>query len=78
MKWAENFTVGKFIRYVPGIEISNPESLCNFNYDKDMLNLVINEKNHFFCYIGIIGKIHPSNFVKSVNGHYSKCLPKML
>ena len=44
MKWAENFTVGKFIRYVPGIEISNPESLCNFNYDKDMLNLVINKK----------------------------------
>jgi len=48
MKWAENFTVGKFIRYVPGIKISNPESLCNFNYDKDMLNLVINKKNPSF------------------------------
>ena len=48
MKWTENFTVGKFLRHVPGIKISNPESLCNFNYDKDMLNLVINEKNHFF------------------------------
>jgi len=47
MKWAENFTVGKLLRYVPGIKISNPESLCNFIYDKDMLNLVINEKKSF-------------------------------
>ena len=46
MKWAENFTVGKLLIFVPCIKISNPESLCNFNYDKDMLNLVINEKNH--------------------------------
>ena len=45
MKWAENFTVGKLFRYVSYIKISNPESLCNFNYDKDMLNLVINKKN---------------------------------
>ena len=65
MKCAENFTVGKFLRYVPGIKISNPESLCNFYYDKDMHNLVINEKNHFFCCIGRKGKIHPSYFVKS-------------
>ena len=72
MKWAENFTVGKLFRFVSYIKISNLESLCNFIYDKDMLNLVLNEKNHFFCCIGIIGKIHPSNFVKSVNGHYSK------
>ena len=49
MKWAKNFTVGKLLRYVPGIEIPNPESLCNFNYDKDMLNLVVNEKNHSFA-----------------------------
>ena len=65
MKWAENFTVGKFLRYVPGIKISNPGYLCNFNYDKDMLNLVLNEKIHFFCCIGRKGKIHPSYFVKS-------------
>jgi len=71
MKWAKNFTVGKILRYVSYIKISNPESLCNFIYDKDMLNPVINEKNHFFCCIGIIGKIHPSNLVKSVIGHYS-------
>ena len=48
MKWAENFTVEKLLRYVPYIKISNPESLGNFNYDKDMLNLVLSEKNHFF------------------------------
>ena len=48
MKWAENFTVGKFLSYVHGIKISNPESLHNFNYDKDMLNLVINKKNPSF------------------------------
>ena len=65
MKWAENFTVGKLLRVVPCIKISNPESLFNFNYDKDMLNLVINEKNHFFCCIRIKGKIHPSYFAKS-------------
>ena len=63
MKWAEFFTVG---RYVPGIKIANPESLFNFIYDKDMLNLVINKKNPFFCCIGRKGKIHPSYFVKSV------------
>ena len=45
MKWAENFTIGKLLRYVPCIKISNPESLCNFYYDKDMLNLVINKTN---------------------------------
>ena len=45
MKWAENFTVGKFIIYVPSLKISNPESLCNFNYVKDMLDLAINKKN---------------------------------
>ena len=45
MKWAENFTVGKLFRYVSSIKISNPESLCNFIYNKDMLNLVINKKN---------------------------------
>ena len=66
MKWAENFTVGKFLRYVPDIKISNPESLFNIICDKDMLNLVINEKNPFFCCIGRKGKIHPSYFVKSV------------
>ena len=66
MKWAENFTVGKLLRGVPCIKISNPESLFNFIYDEDMLNLVINEKNPFFCCIGIKGKIHPSYFVKSV------------
>ena len=65
MKWAENFTVGKLFRYVSHIKISNPESLCNFIYDKDMLNLVINEKNHLFCCIGIKGNIPPSYFVKS-------------
>ena len=65
MKWAKNFTVGKLLRPVPCIKISNPESLCNFSYDKDMLNLVINEKNPFFCCIGIKGKIPPSYFVKS-------------
>ena len=65
MRWAEKFTVGKLLRHVLCIKISNPESLCNFNYDKDMLNLVINEKNHFFCCIGRKGKIHPSYFVKS-------------
>ena len=65
MKWAENFTVGKFLRGVSCIKFSNPESLFNFIYDKDMLNLVINEKNHFFCCIGRKGKIHPSYFVKS-------------
>ena len=47
MKWSENFTVGKLLGYVPGIKISNPESLFNIIYDKDMLNLVINEKNVF-------------------------------
>ena len=66
MKWAENFTVGKLLRGVSCIKISNPESLFNFIYDKDMLNLVINEKNLFFYYIGIKGKTHPSYFVKSV------------
>ena len=65
MKWAENFTVGKLLKGVPCIKISNPESLYNFNYEKDMLNLVINEKNHFFYRIGRKGKIHPSYFVKS-------------
>ena len=65
MKWAKNFTVGKFLRGVPCIKFSNPESLFNFIYDKDMLNLVINKKNHFFCCIGRKGKIHPSYFVKS-------------
>ena len=57
MKWAENFTVGKLFRYVSHIKISNPESLFNIIYDKDMLNLVINEKIPFFCCIGIKGKI---------------------
>jgi hypothetical protein len=66
MKWAEKFTVGKLLRGVPCIKFSNPESLFNFIYDEDMLNLVINEKNLFFCCIGIKGKIHPSYFVKSV------------
>ena len=66
MIWAENFTIGKLLIYVPCIKISNPESLFNFIYDEDMLNLVINEKNPFFCCIGIKGKIHPSYFVKSV------------
>ena len=47
MKWAKNFTVGKLLRGVSCIKISNPESLFNFIYDKDMLNLVINEKNLF-------------------------------
>ena len=46
MKWAENFTVGKFLRGVPCIKFSNPESLFNFIYDKDMLNLVINKKKN--------------------------------
>ena len=45
MKWAENFTVGQLFRYVSYIKISNPESLCNFIYDKDMLSLVVNKKN---------------------------------
>ena len=45
MKWAENVTVGKLFRYVSYIKISNPESPCNFIYDKDMLNPVINKKN---------------------------------
>ena len=49
MKWAENFTVGKLLRYVPYIKISNPESPCNFIYNKDMLNLVINKKNLSFA-----------------------------
>ena len=66
MKWSENFTVGKLLRYVPGIKISNPESLFNIIYDKDMLNLVINERNPFFYCIGINDKIHPSYFMKSV------------
>ena len=67
MKWAKNFTVGKLLRGVSYVKISNPESLCNFNYVKDMLNLVINEKkNLFFCCIGIKEKTHPSYFVKSV------------
>ena len=66
MKWAENFTVGKLFRYVSYIKISNPESLCNFIYDKDMLNLVLKKKNPFFCCIRIKGKTHPSKFVKSV------------
>ena len=65
MKWDENFAVGKLLRPVPCIKISNSESLCNFSYDKDTLNLVINEKNPFFCCIGRKGKIHPSYFVKS-------------
>ena len=65
MKWSENFTVGKFLRGVPCIKFSNPESLFNFIYDKDMLNLVINKKNPSFCCIGRKGKIHPSYFVKS-------------
>ena len=66
MKWSENFTVGKLLRYVLGIKISNPESLFNIIYDKDMFNLVINERNPFFCCIGINDKIHPSYFMKSV------------
>ena len=66
MKWAENFTVGKLLRGVPCIKISNPESLFNFIYDEDMLNLVINEKNPFFCCIRIKGKIHLSYLAKSV------------
>ena len=68
MKWAENFTVGQLFRYVSYIKISNPESLCNFIYDKDMLSLVVNKKNkkNFFCCIGIKEKTHPSYFVKSV------------
>ena len=45
MKWADNFTVGKLFRYVSYIKIPNPESLCNFNYVKDMLDLAINKKN---------------------------------
>ena len=45
MKWAENFTVGKLFGYVSYIKISNPESLYNFIYDKDMLSLVVNKKN---------------------------------
>ena len=49
MKWVENFTVGKFLRGVPRIKFSNLESLFNFIYVKDMLNLVINEKNHSFA-----------------------------
>ena len=49
MKWDENFTVGKLPRGVPCIKISNPESLFNFIYDKDMLNLVINKKNLSFA-----------------------------
>ena len=65
MKWAKNFTVGKLLRGVSCIKISNPESLFNFIYDKDMLNLVINEKNPFFCCIRIKGTIHPSYFVES-------------
>ena len=47
MKWAKNFTVGKLLRVVSCIKISDPESLFNFIYDKDMLNLVINEKKSF-------------------------------
>ena len=66
MKWAKNFTVGKLLRGVSYIKISNPESLCNFNYVKDMLNLVINTKNLFFCCIGIKEKTNPSYVVKSV------------
>ena len=49
MKWSENFTVGKLLRYVLGIKISNPESLFNIIYDKDMLNLAINKKNLSFA-----------------------------
>ena len=49
MKWSENFTVGKLLRCVPGIKISNPESLFNIIYDKDMLNLAINKKNLSFA-----------------------------
>ena len=45
MKQSENFTVGRLFRYVSYIKISNPESLCNFNYVKDMLDLAINKKN---------------------------------
>ena len=45
MKWAENFTVGKLFRFVSYIKISNLESLCNFIYDKDMLDLARNKKN---------------------------------
>ena len=49
MKWAENFTVGTLFRFVSYIKISNLESLCNFIYDKDMLNLAINKKNLSFA-----------------------------
>jgi hypothetical protein len=49
MKWAENFTVGQLFRYVSYIKISNPESLCNFIYDKDMLDLARNKKNLSFA-----------------------------
>ena len=49
MKWAENFTVGKLFGYVSYIKISNPESLFNIIYDKDMLNLAINKKNLSFA-----------------------------
>ena len=45
MKWAKNFKIGLLFRYVSYIKISNPESLFNIIYDKDMLNLVINKKN---------------------------------
>ena len=66
MKWAENFIVGKLLRSVSHIKISNPESLCNFIYDKDMLNLVLKKKNPFFCCIRIKGKIHLRYLAKSV------------
>ena len=49
MKWAENFTIGKFLRGVPCIKFSNPESLFNFIYDKDMLDLARNKKNLSFA-----------------------------
>ena len=49
MKWADNFTVGKLFRFVSYIKISNLESLCNFIYDKDMLDLARNKKNLSFA-----------------------------
>ena len=49
MKWAKNFTVGKLLRGVSYIKISNPESLCNLIYDKDILDLARNKKNLSFA-----------------------------
>ena len=49
MIWAEIFTVGKLFKFVSYIKISNLESLCNFIYDKDMLDLARNKKNLSFA-----------------------------